>query len=137
MDALRAFAAAGLIALSLTFPRTAVGQLNDCEDVDHDCGADPSVSRGVRAGGATLVRCVKSGTDPCDLTNALAPIATPECRFAVECELRALLAQVGDGSTSCVQQLFREGYKFMARKVRRIAHDARDRIPDDLAHCKD
>jgi len=137
MHAPRGFAAAWLITLSLALPGTAVAQLNDCEDVDHDCSADPTVSRGVRAGGATLIRCLHAGTDPCDLTNALAPIATPECRFAVECELRALLAQVGDGSTSCVQQLFREGYKFMARKVRRIARDSRDRIPDDLTHCKD
>ena len=137
MHAHRAFATAWLIALSLAVPGIAVAQLNDCEDVDHDCGADPTVSRGIRAGGATLLRCLHAGTDPCDLTNALASIASPECRFAVECELRALLALVGDGSTSCVQQLFREGYKFMGRKVRRIAHDHRERIPDDLTLCKD
>src|SRR5712691_8283960 len=137
MHAHRALAAAWLIALSLAVPGTAVAQLNDCEDVDHDCAADPTVGRGIRAGGATLIRCLHAGTDPCDLTNALAPIASPECRFAVECELRALLALVGDGSTSCVQQLFREGYKFMGRKVRRIAHDHREQIPDDLTRCKD
>jgi len=45
MHAHRAFATAWLIALSLP-SRDRVAQQNDCEDVDHDCGADPTVSRG-------------------------------------------------------------------------------------------
>jgi arylsulfatase A-like enzyme len=46
------------------------------------------------------------------------------------------LSRVGDGSTSCVQGLFKEGYKFMSKKATRINHEQNDKIPDDLARCK-
>jgi len=112
-------------------------QAFDCEDIDHDCSADSSVSRGIKKGGAELVKCARRGINsPCDLTLALARISDPQCRGGVECQLRALFAQVNDGSTRCVQEVFWQGYDFMAKKVSRIQHEQLDLVADDLADCK-
>jgi arylsulfatase A-like enzyme len=124
-----------LLALWFIGASPAAAQL-DCEDVDHDCTADGSVASAINKGGSQLVKCARNGTDPCDLTLALARVTSPECRAAIECQLRELFALVGDGSTSCVQQLFREGYKFMSKKVRRIQRERLDKVADDLARCK-
>jgi len=61
----------------------------------------------------------------------------PQCAAAIECEVRGLFAEVGDGSTSCVQRLFKEGYRFMAKKVTHLRHDRLEPIVDDLARCKE
>jgi N-acetylglucosamine-6-sulfatase len=111
-------------------------QVFDCEDIDHDCAADGSVSKGIRKGGAALVQCARHGTNPCDLGPALSRIRDGQCRGAVECQLHALFDQVSDGTTTCVQELYRRGYEFMAKKVSRIQHQRRERIVDDLADCK-
>jgi arylsulfatase A-like enzyme len=71
------------------------------------------------------------------LTFALSRVTDEQCRDAIECQVRALFAQVGDGSTSCVQQLFKEGYKFMANEANRIRRERLDKIPEDLARCKE
>src|SRR5438046_1076636 len=89
----------------------ALAQSFDCEDVDHDCDpADRTVASAIKRGGKTLIDCVKRGIDPCDLAFALAKVTDEQCRDAIECQVRALFAQVGDGSTDCVQRLFKEGY---------------------------
>lgn len=121
-----------LCVLALVSPARA--QL-DCEDVDHDCDPDRLTRQAMRKAGAALIRCDRLGITPCDLTDALANITSPECRAAVECQMTELHALVGDGSTSCVQQLFRQGYRFVIRKALRIEREAFDRIPDDLAKC--
>ena len=101
----------------------------DCEDVDHDCDpADKTVASGVKRAGAALLDCARHGVDPCDLTGALARVTDPQCASAIECQVRDLFAQLGDGSTSCVQRLFKEGNKFMAKKVTRIRRDRLDVI---------
>jgi len=136
----RSWAAAVLWLLVATGPAArAQNQTFDCEDVDHDCAATRDVGRGVSRGGVALLRCFEDGTgaDACDLTAALSGIADEQCRSAVECQLRQLAALVGDGSTRCVQELFRQGYKFMATKVRRVQRNRLSRVPDDLARCKD
>jgi N-acetylglucosamine-6-sulfatase len=92
--------------------------------------------RGIKKGGAKLIHCARTGEDPCDLTNELERVTSPDCRLAIECQLRTLFADVGDGSTKCVQQLFREGYKFMAKKATRIDREQNAKIPDDLAKCE-
>src|SRR5713226_9605144 len=110
----------------------------DCEDVDHDCDpADRTVASGIKRAGGALIDCTRHGVDPCDLTAALARVTDTQCASAIECQVRALFAQVGDGSTSCVQRLFKEGNKYMAKKATRIRRDRLDAIVDDLARCKD
>jgi arylsulfatase A-like enzyme len=110
----------------------------DCEDVDHDCDpADRTVASGIKRAGKELIDCVRHGVDPCDLTLALAKVTDEQCRSAIECQVRELFAQVGDGSTTCVQTLFKEGYKFMAKKVNRLRRERLDAIPDDLVRCKE
>src|SRR6266571_4445285 len=68
---------------------------------------------------------------------AQARVTDPQCASAIECQVRDLFAQLGDGSTSCVQRLFKEGNKFMAKKATRIRRDRLDAIVDDLARCKE
>lgn len=126
-----------LTALGVRAPRLAGAQQLDCDDVDHDCTADRLTVRGIKKGGAKLIRCAKIGLDPCDLTEELSRVTSPDCRDAIECELRTLFADVGDGSTRCVQQLFREGYKFMAKKAQRIDREQNVKIPEDLVKCKE
>jgi N-acetylglucosamine-6-sulfatase len=110
----------------------------DCEDVDHDCDpADKTVASGIKRAAKELIDCARHGVDPCDLTFALAKVTDEQCRDAIECQVRALFAQVGDGSTSCVQQLFKEGYKFMANEANRVRRERLDKIPEDLARCKE
>ena len=117
---------------------SARAQAFDCEDVDHDCDpADKTVARGIKRTGADLVDCVRHAVNPCDLTSALARVNDPQCAAAIECEVRGLFAEVGDGSTSCVQRLFKEGYRFMAKKVTHLRHDRLEPIVDDLARCKE
>ena len=117
---------------------SARAQAFDCEDVDHDCDpADKTVARGIKRTGADLVDCVRHAVNPCDLTSALARVNDPQCAAAIECEVRGLFAEVGDGSTSCVQRLFKEGYRFMAKKVTHLGHDRLEPIVDDLARCKE
>jgi arylsulfatase A-like enzyme len=125
-----------LVSLVLAAPPAVRAQL-DCDDVDHDCHADRYTARGIKKGGSALIRCVKQGIDPCDLTDALEKVTSPDCRLAIECELRDLFADVGDGSTKCVQQLFKEGYKYMAKKATRIDREQNDKIPEDLVKCKE
>src|SRR5438552_3426434 len=85
---------------------SARAQAFDCEDVDHDCDpADKTVARGIKRTGADLVDCVRHAVNPCDLTSALARVNDPQCAAAIECEVRGLFAEVGDGSTSCVLTL--------------------------------
>ncbi len=121
-----------------TTTRVLAQQTNfDCEDVDHDCDpADPSVASAIKRAGNTLIDCAKRGTDPCDLAFAIAKVTDEQCRSAVECQVRALFAQIADGSTSCVQRLFKEGNDYMSRKASRIRRERLDKIPDDLARCK-
>ena len=117
---------------------SARAQAFDCEDVDHDCDpADKTVARGIKRTGADLVDCVRHAVNPCDLTSALARVNDPQCAAAIECEVRGLFAEVGDGSTSCVQRLFKEGYRFMAKKVTLLRHNRLEPIVDDLARCKE
>jgi arylsulfatase A-like enzyme len=118
----------------LAFASPAAGQL-DCEDVDHDCSPDRLTRVGIRRAGAAFLRCDRLGITPCDLTEALAGITSLECRDAVECQMNELHALVGTGDTSCVEQLFRQGYRYMVKKTLRIERDAFDRIPIDLANC--
>ena len=128
---------AGLWLGGLRIPQ-ARAQDFDCEDVDHDCDpADKTVASGIKRAGAALIDCARHGVDPCDLTAALARVTDPQCASAIECQVRDLFAQLGDGSTSCVQRLFKEGNKFMAKKVTRIRRDRLDAIVDDLARCKE
>ncbi|HUE29728.1 MAG TPA: hypothetical protein VMR79_02570, partial [Verrucomicrobiae bacterium] len=105
----RAGVAAAFLALcipGLPVPH-ARAQDFDCEDVDHDCDpADKTVASGIKRAGAALLECVRHGVDPCDLTGALARVTDPQCASAIECQVRELFAQVGDGRTSCVQWLF-------------------------------
>jgi N-acetylglucosamine-6-sulfatase len=117
--------------------RTAAAQQLDCGDIDHDCDADRYTASGIKKAGSTLIRCVKEGVDPCDLGLALARVTSPDCRFAIECELRDLFDRIGDGSTSCVQGLFKEAYTFMSKKATRIDHEQNFKIPEDLARCKE
>jgi hypothetical protein len=86
---------------------------------------------GIRPAGAAFLRCDRLGITPCDLTEALAGITSLECRDAVECQMNELHALVGTGDTSCVEQLFRQGYRYMVKKTLRIERDAFDRIPID------
>jgi N-acetylglucosamine-6-sulfatase len=109
----------------------------DCDDVDHDCTADAETIRGLRRGGSALLRCMRDGTDPCDLTTALSVVTDPECRAAVECQLLEVRALLGDGSTSCVQGLFRRTYRFMAAKTSLLRRDRFDLVPSRLQRCKD
>ena len=120
----------GVLALA-----SPAGAQLDCEDVDHDCAPDRYVRAAIRKAGAAFIRCDRLGITPCDLTEALAGITSLECRDAVECQMNELHALVGDGSTSCVQTLFRQGYRYMVKKTLRIEHENFDRIPDDLAKC--
>jgi arylsulfatase A-like enzyme len=109
----------------------------DCEDVDHDCPADADVRRAISRGGRDMIRCMRNGISPCDLTEALADITSPECHNALECELNALRNLLGDGSTPCVQQLFRQARRFMVNKVRRVDRERLELVPADLQRCKD
>ena len=59
----------------------------DCDDVDQDCTADAETIHGLRRGDSALLRCMRDGTDPCDLAPALAVVTDPECRATVECQL--------------------------------------------------
>ena len=119
-------------------PPGAVAQVFDCDDVDHDCDpADRTVATGIRRAGNALIICAKHAVNPCDLTQALAKVTDEQCRSAIECQVRALFAQVSNGSTACVQGLFREGNVYMARKARRVRSGRLDRIPDDLVRCKE
>ena len=128
---------AGLWLGGLRIPQ-ARAQGFDCEDVDHDCDpADRTVASGVKRAGAALLDCARHGVDPCDLTAALVKVTDAQCASAIECQVRDLFAQVGDGSTTCVQRLFKEGNKFMAKKATRIRRDRLDAIVDDLARCKE
>src|SRR5262249_22098558 len=87
--------------------------------------------------GNALVGCARHAVNPCDLTRALAKVADEQCRSAIECQVRALFAPVGTGSTACVQRLFRDSDVYMSRKARRVRTGKVDRIPDDLARCKE
>jgi arylsulfatase A-like enzyme len=123
-----------LLVSAVAFAAPAGAQL-DCEDVDHDCAPDRFTRRGIRKAGAAFLRCDRLGITPCDLTEALEDISSPECRFAVECQMTELHDLVADTSTPCLQKLFRQGYSFMVKKTSRIEHESFDRIPDDLARC--
>ena len=117
---------------------SARAQAFDCEDVDHDCDpGDKTIARAIKRAGTDLVDCVRHAVDPCDLTSALARVRDPQCAAAIECEVRGLFAEVGEGSTSCVQRLFKEGYRFMAKKVTLLRHNRLEPIVDDLARCKE
>ena len=119
-------------------PPAASAQAFDCEDVDHDCDpGDKTIARAIKRAGTDLVDCVRHAVDPCDLTSALARVRDPQCAAAIECEVRGLFAEVGEGSTSCVQRLFKEGYRFMAKKVTLLRHNRLEPIVDDLARCKE
>src|SRR5437762_2650208 len=119
-------------------PPAASAQAFDCEDVDHDCDpGDKTIARAIKQAGTDLVDCVRHAVDPCDLTSALARVRDPQCAAAIECEVRGLFAEVGEGSTSCVQRLFKEGYRFMAKKVTLLRHNRLEPIVDDLARCKE
>ncbi|HKA29430.1 MAG TPA: sulfatase, partial [Candidatus Binatia bacterium] len=72
----------------------------------------------------------------CDLDASLASVPSAECRQGIECELAELRDLVSDGHTGCAERLFRDAYRFMARKAARIARGQRDRITDDLARMK-
>jgi N-acetylglucosamine-6-sulfatase len=110
----------------------------DCEDVDHDCDpADRTVASGLKRVGAALVECARHAVDPCDLTFALAKVTDEQCRDAIECQVRALFAQVGDGGTLCVQQLFEEGYRFMSKNASWLRHERLEAVVDGLARCKE
>jgi arylsulfatase A-like enzyme len=134
---MRTTLAAFLLVLSTTTLVPPAGAQLDCEDVDHDCTADAETIRGLRRGGSALFHCMKQGTDPCDLTTALAVVSDPECRAAVECQLLELRALLGDGSTSCVQTLFRRTYRFMATKTSLLRRDRFSALPARLQRCKD
>jgi arylsulfatase A-like enzyme len=125
-----------LLLGALAIAPPALAQL-DCEDVDHDCSPDRFVRTAIRRAGAAFVRCDRLGITPCDLTEALADVTSPECRVADECQMTELHDQVADGSTPCVQQLFRQAYRFMVRKTSRIEHERFDLIPGDLGKCID
>jgi arylsulfatase A-like enzyme len=125
------------VVLVVAIPSGIRAQQLDCADIDHDCHADRDVASAIKRAGNQLVRCAKDGVDPCDLTEALARVTSPDCRLAIECEVRDLFGRVGDGSTSCVQGLFKEGYKFMSKKATRIDHEQNEKIPDDLLRCKE
>src|SRR5438093_944222 len=119
-------------------PPAASAQAFDCEDVDHDCDpGDKTIARAIKRAGTDLVDCVRHAVGPCDLTSALARVRDPQCAAAIECEVRGLFAEVGEGSTSCVQRLFKEGYRFMAKKVTLLRHNRLEPIVDDLARCKE
>ncbi len=109
---------------------------SDCDDIDHDCSADRTVARAIRRAGIEMVRCIQEGTEPCDLTAALAQVASPECRFALDCQLHALRGLIGDGSTVCAQTLLRDACKFMSRKVSRIGRARFDRVQAEVTRCK-
>jgi N-acetylglucosamine-6-sulfatase len=116
-------------------PRARAQQL-DCDDVDHECGADAAVAVGIKRAGGALLGCIEGRTGSCDLDRSLAGVRSEECREAVECELSELRDLVSDGDTTCSERLFREAYRFMARKATRIARAQRDLIPGDLARMK-
>ncbi len=124
------------LGLSAAWASSAGGEPVDCDDVDHDCNASAAVSRAIKQAGAELVRCARHRASPCDLTAAVAHVADLQCRGAVECQVRALFAPVDGGRTRCVRDLFRQGYGFMARKVRFVERDRLDRIPAELADCE-
>lgn len=126
-----------LFLLSTTVLAPPAGAQVDCEDVDHDCLADPATIAGLRRGGAALHRCMRQGIDPCDLTSALSGVTSLECRAAVECQLLELRALVGDGSTTCVQHLFRQAYRFMVAKTSLIRRDRFAAVAARLQRCKD
>jgi N-acetylglucosamine-6-sulfatase len=127
---------AAALSLGLGGHPAAIAQVFDCDDVDHDCDpADRTVATGIRRAGSALIACARHALNPCDLTRALAKVTDEQCRSAIECQVRALFAQVGDGSTACVQGLFRAGNTYMARKARRVRTARLDRIPADLARC--
>jgi arylsulfatase A-like enzyme len=123
-----------LLAVGIGTPARA--QL-DCADIDHDCHAESLTARGIKRAGGELVRCVRRGISPCDLTEALLKVTSPDCKAAIECQLRELFDDVGDASTDCVQRLFKEGYKFMSKKAMRIDREQNDKIPEDLVKCKE
>jgi arylsulfatase A-like enzyme len=135
MRHLAAAVLAVLWALSTAPPASA--QLADCEDVDHDCPTDRYTATGIRRAASHLLSCVRHGISPCDLTDALAKVPDAECRSAIECQLNAVLALVGDPSMACGEQLFREGYRYMAKKVTRILRNHADKIGEDLLKCKE
>src|SRR5438046_4253631 len=119
-------------------PPAASAQAFDCEDVDHGCDpGDKTIARAIKRAGTDLVDCVRHAVDPCDLTSALARVRDPEGAAAIEGEVLVLFAEVGEGSTSCVQRLFKEGYRFMAKKVTLLRHNRLEPIVDDLARCKE
>ncbi len=129
-------AAAVLLGLWLAAaaPRAGARQI-DCSDVDHDCDlGDEAVARGIARAGARLLGCAqRHGPGSCDLSASLPTSTDEECTNAIECEVRALLAEVGDTGTACRRRLFREGLRFMARTVRRDRHG---RAARHLALCR-
>jgi N-acetylglucosamine-6-sulfatase len=115
---------------------TAAAQQLDCSDVDHDCAADVRVEDGIEDAAKRLLECARHGIDSCDLAGALPARVDEQCQEAIACQVHALFTQVADASTPCVRHLFRESYRFMAKKVARLHADRPDEIPGDLARCK-
>ncbi|HJW71017.1 MAG TPA: hypothetical protein VJ829_16830, partial [Candidatus Binatia bacterium] len=114
-------AAVIVVLLSSSLAPRARAQQLDCDDVDHECAAGTAVAVGIKRAGGALLECLRERAGSCDLESSLAGVRSEECREAVECQLAELRDLVNDGSTSCAERLFREAYRFMARKATRIA----------------
>jgi len=123
-----------LLASSLA-PR-ARAQLLDCDDVDHECTANTAVGVAIKRAGGAALECLRERARSCDLDPSLAGVGSEECRGAIECQLAELRDLVSNGSTSCAERLFRDAYRFIARKATRLARGERDRVADDLARMK-
>jgi N-acetylglucosamine-6-sulfatase len=123
-----------LRAIAAAAPRSVAGGI-DCQDVDHDCPATRRVARAVRSAAETLAGCARRGTEPCDLSAALARVPEPECAGAIECQVRSLMALVDGGRPRCRRRLFMRGARLMVKKVVRIRRDREADIPGDVARC--
>jgi N-acetylglucosamine-6-sulfatase len=109
----------------------------DCSDVDHDCDvARNAVRSGIERAAKKILECARHRAASCDLAPMLRAVADDQCRDAIECEVHALFDQVAGGGTPCVRHLFREGSRFMSKKVARLHAERPAAIPGDLTRCK-
>jgi N-acetylglucosamine-6-sulfatase len=130
-------AAATLFLLRAAHPTPARGQQLDCDDLDQACGADSAVAVGIKRAGSTLLDCIAQGTGSCDFDRSLAGLRNQGCRDAIVCGVTELRDQMSGIGTTCAERLFRDAYRFMARKATRIARGERNLIPGDLARMKE
>ena len=127
----------GVLCVLLAGAVRIAAQELDCEDVDQDCDpGDRTVAPGIKRAGDQLLECATGRVDACDLTGVLAPVRDVQCRTAIECQVRALFAQLAAGQTACAEQLFRDGYYYMAHTASHLRRSRADKLASDLARCK-